>query len=141
MKVILKYKGLLLCFGLLLISFLGFSQNSTAQWTAESYLVQINGTTVEIKSNLSMQQSVLSWQQISNLSDRTTTFSVTGVTDNWDWEQQTGSIAYTLSSEDGNANLTITSTDDQILMNLTQFDQNGNPIQNYLFTIDSLTNL
>lgn len=117
------------------------AQVNTTQWTAESYMANINGIDVAITSNLSVQGPMFSWIQTSNLSDRTTLFAITEVSGSWDIQQNTGNLSYTMLLEDVNASLTVNGTTEEgVTAELVLYDGNGNPSDTYLFTIDTLTN-
>lgn len=130
---------LMLCF------FIGtavtLAQNENIEWSAKSYLVNINDYDVEIESNLSKQASTFIWEQISNLSSQTQQYTVTSVSGTWNAQQNLGSINYTLTSEDDNANLIVSGTTEEVTMQFTILDTNGNPFKTYVFSIDTFTNL
>jgi hypothetical protein len=139
MKTIYKNYMLMLCF------FIGtavtLAQNENIEWSAKSYLVNINDYDVEIESNLSKQASTFIWEQISNLSSQTQQYTVTSVSGTWNAQQNLGSINYTLTSEDDNANLIVSGTTEEVTMQFTILDTNGNPFKTYVFSIDTFTNL
>ena len=139
MKTVHRYHILLLC--LVLGTVTAFAQSENIEWEAKSHLVSIDGYDVEIESNLDKQGSIFSWEQVSNLSSRTQHYTVTSVTGSWDSQHDLGNIAYTLSSEDDGATLSVVGTAEGITMELTIIDGNGSPFKSHVFTIDTFTNL
>ena len=139
MKRIYLTYTLLLSF--MLSSFTMIAQNTTFDWEAKSYLVDINTKPVQIESNISKQTGVFTWEQVSNLSSNTIEFTITSATDNWDIQSQTGTVSYDLTSLDGNATLTLTGTQEEILLAMTLLDEQCQHLKNYVFLIDTLTQL
>ncbi len=137
----ITYQRYTIIIAFILSSFTMIAQNASFDWEAKSYLVDINTTPVQIESNISKQTGVFTWEQVSNLSTNTIEFTVATATDNWDIQSQTGTISYGLTSLDGNATLTLTGTQEDILLTLTLLDDQGQPLKNYVFLIDTLTQL
>ena len=126
---------------LVLSSLTTIAQNESFDWEAKSYLVDINSTSVQIESNIIKQSGIFTWEQVSNLSSNTIEFNITSVTDNWNSQSQTGTINYELTSLDGNASLTLTGFQDEILLTMVLLDDQGQAVKNYVFLIDNLTHL
>lgn len=139
MKLLNKFYAVCLCF------FIGtaitLAQNENFEWTAKSYLVSINDVDVEINSNLSKQASKFTWEQVSNLSTHSQQFNVTAVTGSWDTSQNLGNLSYQLNSTDTSASLLVSGTTEDISMQFTIHDENGNPVKTYVFLIDNFTNI
>ncbi|MHA7843210.1 MAG: hypothetical protein ACX93I_07815 [Winogradskyella sp.] len=111
------------------------------EWEAKSHLVSIDGYDVEIESNLSKQSSTFTWEQVSNLSSRTQQYTVTSVTGTWDAQHNLGNTSYALSSPDDTATLSIVGTTEEVTIEFTVLDGNGNPLKSYVFTVETFTNL
>tara|TARA_R110002051_G_scaffold289798_1_gene352907 strand:- start:309 stop:686 length:378 start_codon:yes stop_codon:yes gene_type:complete len=118
-----------------------FSQNNT-HWEAESFIVSINDIDVAITSNLSKQNGIFTWEQISNLSSQSTQYEITSTTGNWDAQLNIGSISYMLTTEDNtNATLTIRGITEELTMHLIIYDASGHLLKDYIFIIENFTNL
>ena len=110
-------------------------------WTAESPLVNANGTQVEINSVLTKQGSTLTWLQNGYNTATTNVFTVSAVTGSWDAQSQTGELIYALSLNDVPASLKVTGTPEGIGMELT-IEANGNgTLDSYTFLIERTINL
>lgn len=140
MKTIYKYYVLALCF--FVGSIMAFAQGENLEWDAKSYLVSIDNYDVEIESNLGKQGSTFTWEQISNFSTLTVQYSITSISGQWDLQQQTGQLNYTLTSSTAeSATLLVLGTDEGVSMTFTLVDANGDGSKTYEFTLESFTNL
>ena len=135
-----KYSLLILCF--FIGTVVSFSQNQNTEWSAESYLVSINGTDVEITSNLTMQGTTFTWEQLGYNTTNTNTFTIASVTGNWNMQDGIGELNYELiTSEDTLASLTVTGTTEGITLSLIVNGTNGATDNSYTFYIETFTNL
>ncbi|MDC0009579.1 hypothetical protein OAE03_03375 [Winogradskyella sp.] len=139
MKYINKYHALVLCF---LVGTICASSQNNIQWNADSFAVGINDVDVAITSNLSKQNGIFTWEQISNLSSQSTQYEITSTTGNWDAQLNIGSISYMLTTEDNtNATLTIRGITEELTMHLIIYDASGQLLKDYIFIIENFTNL
>ncbi len=117
-----------------------FSQSQNIDWSAENYLVNINGTNVEIKSVLTKQGNTFTWHQDGYNTDSSTDFTVVTATGNWDVQNQLGELNYTLLQDEMPATLKVTGTAESIVVLLTIIhpDQSDDL---YSFEVETLTNL
>ncbi|MEO1030034.1 MAG: hypothetical protein AAFX55_01455 [Bacteroidota bacterium] len=139
MKTLYKFRLLALCF--FMGTALGIAQDADMDWSAESYIVSIDTQEVAIASNLDKASSTFTWEQISNLSTRTIQYTVTTSSGQWDVQQQTGQLDYTLTSDGDSATLSVLGTSEGITMTFTVLDGNGNAFKTFEFDIDSFSNL
>lgn len=135
------YRSYILALCLFIGSLVTYAQSPSMEWEAKSHLVSIDGYDVEIESNLSKQSSTFTWEQVSNLSSRTQQYTVTSVTGTWDAQHNLGNTSYALSSPDDTATLSIVGTTEEVTIEFTVLDGNGNPLKSYVFTVETFTNL
>ena len=142
MKRISHYKFYMLALCFFMGSITVIAQSEHTDWSAESYLVAINETDVEITSNLSKQDATFTWEQVGyNNAIDTTAFAITTVTGNWNTQDNLGTLSYELSSDALSANLTVTGTTEGITLVLTINHPNSSTSDSYAFYIDTFTNL
>ena len=115
------------------------SQNQ--DWSAESPLVTVNGTDVEINSVLTKQGSGFTWLQNGYNTTTSNVFTVNAVTGSWDAQDQLGELVYTLTLDNVPASLRVVGTPEDIVMELTVHN-NGDPTPDtYTFLIETTNNL
>ncbi|WP_299101958.1 hypothetical protein [uncultured Winogradskyella sp.] len=142
MKTISLYKLNLITFCFLLGTLFSFSQNEHIDWSAQSYLVGVNGTEVELNNNLTKQGTNFTWVQNGyNNTSETSSFNISLVTGNWNTSDNTGEIQYDLTTEDSTASLIINGNAEGIIVVLSINDVNEIAAESYTFYIESLTNL
>ncbi|MEO1032428.1 MAG: hypothetical protein AAFX55_13540 [Bacteroidota bacterium] len=139
MKTLYKFRLLALCF--FMGTAISVAQDANMDWSAESYIVSIDAQEVAIASNLGKASSTFTWEQISNRSTRTIQYTITSGSGQWDVQQQTGQLDYTLASDGDGATLTVLGTSEGVRMTFTVLDGNGNAFKTFEFDIDSFSNL
>lgn len=120
------------------------AQGQTMEWSAESHLVTVNGTKVEIMSNLSVQGTSLVWEQTGYNTSSTSTFNIVSASGSWDAQEHLGELSYGLEVEGSpqTATLTVSGTAEGIAMALAIHLPDGTD-DSYIFLVDTdtLTNL
>ncbi|MEO1030301.1 MAG: hypothetical protein AAFX55_02795, partial [Bacteroidota bacterium] len=129
MKTLYKFRLLALCF--FMGTVISVAQDANMDWSAESYIVSIDTQEVAIASNLGKASSTFTWEQISNLSTRTIQYTVTSGSGQWDMQQQTGQLDYTLTSDGDSGTLSVLGTAEKITMTFTVLDGNGNAFKTF----------
>ena len=141
-NLIYRIHAIALCF--LLGTALSFGQSITTDWTAESYLVSINNTDVELTSQLIKTGTNMTWEQIGYNNSDTTVFNITASSGNWDTTTRLGELSYDLVIENTTVtgNLVVSGTSDGITITLA-INMSNTATDTYLFEIDmdTLTNL
>ncbi|MBC2844625.1 hypothetical protein [Winogradskyella flava] len=140
MKLIITYRLMLLCIGFLTMSQQGFSQNTSMDWVAESFLLNVNGTDVEISSNITKQGTAIVWEQQNPGTTQSTTFNLISVTGSWNIQNGTGSIDYELDQEGISATMNVIGTSEGITITLTYYANNSSTDE-MIFQIDNLDQL
>lgn len=139
MKNTITYKFYLLTLCLAIGTIVGYGQSESLNWTGECYLVTINEVNAEISSSLTKQGSTFTWvQQGSNTSD-TEIFSIVSTSGNWDNQAKLGELNYNLILAELTGFLSVTVTNEGVLITLRINGQNGNDHYNYVFTMDTFT--
>ncbi|WP_422106032.1 hypothetical protein [Winogradskyella sp.] len=134
MKALYKFRLLALCFFIGML--LSFSQSQ--DWSAESYLVTINGKDVEINSTLTLQGASLVWHQNGYNTAHSLTFMVTGSSGSWDAQNQLGTLTYNLTLDSDSATMTVTGTAEGISIALV-IDNSNTQIDSYSFEVETFT--
>lgn len=133
------YKILLFTICFFMGTIVTFAQDQN--WSVDSPLVNINGTDVELNSVLIKDGTSITWQQVGYNSTESYTYTITGVSGNWNSQTHQGELIYDLSIDNTAARLEVKGNSEGIILVLTMTVEGNSSEDRYEFITENITNL
>lgn len=114
------------------------AQNNTIDFTLSSENVTISDQGFTVSSLITKTENLLTWTQTKNGFSETLSFTVTESSGNWDESTSQGTIIYTMTFEDYQCDLSLSSQGSSLSAILT-FSKNGVEEERYTFDVNAIT--